>query len=371
MRVVICGPYLTEEMEMLLPDSSPAAGKFLRNLKHGFERYGVEVEVVSYQSIQIPEENSKELLEEIAQQKECYVFKGGSTLRSIKRYRNKILNVVKPGDYVIIYNAVYPTMFLQCGIRQRGAKPILIMADYTEPEEYTSLPRKVVAYLAKIDMRMYEKYIVLSKMYLTSLKIEKQKLLIQGGIDDSIIDSFPKPEFNDDKILFYYSGYLSAEVGIRNLLNAMELLDTDRIELVISGRGPLEGDVQQRATQDKRVRYIGYVTNEQYYEQLKEAHVLVNPRDMTLKQNRNNFPSKIMEYIASSRIILSTKFSGWEDFTQNVMFAESSSSSLAERMNQLILNYGSQYETVYQINFKKAHEFAWSNQAKRIIDFLQ
>lgn len=373
MTVLICGPYLTEEMEMLLPDASPAAGKFLRNLKHGFEQNGCEIEVFSFQSICIPDESHRilfEIIEARAEQRECYTFKDSNILGALKKYRRQIINTVKPGDYVLFYNSVYATMHLQQEIRKRKAHPVLIMADYTGPEEYTSLPRKVVAYLAKADMRRYEKYIVLSKMFLSELGEKRHCLLIQGGIDDAIINSFPEPVFDNKRLIFYYSGFLSAEVGIQNLLDAIRLVDTDQVELMISGKGPMEAYVCERAAQDRRIHYLGYVTNEQYYQYLQKSNVLVNPRDMTLRQNKNNFPSKIMEYIASGRVILSTKFSGWEDFNDCVVFAESSSRALAGKMNQLILEYPKRYMLAYQLNCEKSKQFVWSSQSERIIDFL-
>jgi glycosyltransferase involved in cell wall biosynthesis len=48
------------------------------------------------------------------------------------------------------------------------------------------------------------------------------------------------------------------------------------------------------------------VSDDEYSTMLQKAAVLVNPRPSRLLENRYNFPSKLMEYMASGRPILST-----------------------------------------------------------------
>lgn len=370
MRCIICGPYLTEEMEMLLPEASPAAGKFLRNMERGFEAAGCEVVVKSFQSIPIPLDSREELFNLLNADRRDYVFKDGKLLHAITEYRNRIISEIRADDYVFFYNAVYPTVFLEAAIRKKGAYPILIMADYTEPQEYKSVPRKILSHLSKLDMALYDYYIVLSSEFMKLLSDSKRKLLLQGGIDDEVFDKFKMPISDGDVFRFYYSGYLSEENGVKLLIDAFKSICDDRIELMVSGKGPLEEYVKSAADLDSRIKYYGYVTNEEYYELLNRSHCVVNPRDMNITQNQNNFPSKIMEYLASGRIILSTKFAGWSIFENHITFVDSSIQAIKEGL----LNIGHISETeklkVYEKNQKMAQNYSWNKQVKDLIRFI-
>jgi len=300
-----------------------------------------------------------------------YIFKDGKILRAIKEYREKILCEVRKGDYVVFYNAVYPTVFMENAIRKKMAFPVLLMADYSEPQEYKNLPRKVLAYLAKIDMGLYDRYVVLSSEFLKMISDCKPKLLLQGGVDDDILEKFREPKCDSEVLRLYYSGYLAEETGVKMLLDAFRDIDENKVELILSGRGPLVQMVQEQAKRDKRIKYFGYVSNEEYYELLNSSHVVINPRNMHLPQNRNNFPSKIMEYLASGRMIISTKFAGWEIFENNAIFIESDSTSLKVAIRDCIEQYHDNAMKYYFNNQIFADNFLWKNQSTKFQEFLR
>ena len=90
-----------------------------------------------------------------------------------------------------------------------------------------------------------------------------------------------------------------------------------------------------------------------------------------MKENKNNFPSKILEYIASGRTIISTKFSGKEKFDENIVFTESNSSDLACNIINVVNNYERSYMDYYKLNINKANEFTWQKQVKKINNFIK
>ena len=368
MKIILCGPYLTENMEMLLPEASPAAGKFLRNLKNGLLLSGYNVVVLSYQSIHVSDVVQKALEKEIqrgSEQKEYYVFKKRNPLQAVVAYRAMIYSYIKEGDFVLFYNSIYPTVLMQHHIHRMGAQTGVILADYTEPEEYHSLARKIIAYICKYDMKKYDKYVMLSCGFMNTLGGGNNSILVQGGIDDSILGQFSQPH-KKDVCNFYYSGLLSEENGVKNMVVAFRRINATNIRLVISGKGPLEKYVKEETKKDTRIVYVGYVENKRYYTLLEQADILVNPRNMELPQNKNNFPSKIMEYLASGRIIISTRFPSWEQFEENILFCDSDVDSIIIAMKKACSMTVQDIIDNFYKNIAFAQKFSWTVQSRRI-----
>ena len=116
---------------------------------------------------------------------------------------------------------------------------------------------------------------------------------------------------------------------------------------------------------------MGCLPDEVYDKKLREADIFVNPRNMSLPQNQNNFPSKVLEYLASGRLVVSSRFSGSEDFENNFIFYDGGVDSLADALSFTIKEYSEKREKIYLENREKAKEYDWQNQAKKILYFLE
>ena len=92
---------------------------------------------------------------------------------------------------------------------------------------------------------------------------------------------------------------------------------------------------------------------------------MVNPRNMNLPENENNFPSKIMEYLATGKPIISTRFPGWEKYNKYIAFCESTVEGL---QNALETSDAGRDREKEQRKF--AAGFLWSNQVKKIQSLL-
>ena len=125
--------------------------------------------------------------------------------------------------------------------------------------------------------------------------------------------------------------------------------------------------VSEVAENDKRIKYLGFVSDKRYYEVLSNADVLINPRNMELLQNQNNFPSKVLEYLATGREVISTKFPGWERFTDNFRFYEGDAEILEKEINSVLSD---DLNCHYATNRSKAENYDWSNQVDKIIGLL-
>lgn len=190
---------------------------------------------------------------------------------------------------------------------------------------------------------------------------------MEGGIDEELYDSFVYRSHEEGApITFMYSGLLNHVTGVNLLLDAMKQVERQDIRLWISGKGELEEAVKTAAEEDDRICYLGHLPYEEYIRKLQEADVLVNPRDMSLPENQNNFPSKIMDYLAAGKVIVSTRFAGWEMFEENIFFCGDSVNDIGEYFEHVKERLPEE-KIVFKRNREKAKGFEWSVQLKRLL----
>jgi len=67
----------------------------------------------------------------------------------------------------------------------------------------------------------------------------------------------------------------------------------------------MQSRVEALAGADPRIRYLGFLERDELLERLRRSLVLVNPRPAGRPENRYNFPSKILEYLATGRPVIS------------------------------------------------------------------
>lgn len=92
---------------------------------------------------------------------------------------------------------------------------------------------------------------------------------------------------------------------------------------------------------------------------------------MELKENANNFPSKIMEYLATGKRVISTKFPGWERFTKHVLFCESDVDSIKAQLIEAAKAVEKRENNSFQERRDFAKQFIWEKQMERILTFLK
>ena len=367
MKVVICGPVFNENVDNMLKYSSPAAGKFLNNLINGIENNGVKVDKAIYISypllkseLEILNEFDKNSVVEI---KDKYVFK------SIINFQKQLLNIVDEETVVIFYNMSYAYLGLKNKIEKKKGKSIFLLADHTSSKEYKNILRKLYTKICEYEIRKFEKIITLAENPNIKFKSNHEKISISGGIKNSdykdfIIDS------KKDTLNIMYSGYLSKVTGVDILLNAIKECNLDNINFYISGKGELEDEVYELSKTDKRLNFLGFLSHKQYMDYLQKADILINPRNMKMEQNNNNFPSKILDYLATGNIIISTKFSGHHKFDENIIFYDGKCENLIKSIEYVMNNYTKLKDYYYNANRELAKEYDWNIQAKKILEFI-
>lgn len=199
--------------------------------------------------------------------------------------------------------------------------------------------------LKKLDIKyiykntlFFDNFILLSEAMALPLGISQEKYVVVEGIYNSkpnIIEDF---EFDKDTKTILYTGALSRKYGIETLLRAFSSILNPKIRLVICGDGDAKGLIQQLATEDKRINYMGKVGYELILKLQKEAELLVNPRTPEGEYTRFSFPSKTMEYFASGTPVLMYKLPGipLEYFKYCYTLNNFSQDALADKITEIL-----------------------------------
>lgn len=366
MKILFCGSMVPEQVEYQVKDISGAGNRFQNNMINNLREAGHEVIECSFLGMKIPAETAKLL-------RGNYVIKkNGNMLKSIRAFEMLLKEAMGDTSVVICYNITYAWLTLPFLAKKRGKKSIVILADYSEEESYTSAAKKLYAKLQRFSMRRFDLVVGLSGNIQGMLKKRQKFLLMEGGIDRKLYDSFSsyKPHAEGQPLTLMYSGLLNHVTGVDLLLEAMKQVKRRDIRLIISGRGELEKEIQAAAETDDRIRFLGYLAYDEYVRQLQDADILLNPRNMELPENRNNFPSKILDYLATGKPVISTRFAGWEKFEEAIFFCGSSAEELGNCMENAEDRIADS-ETVFSCNRKRAAWFIWDEQLKRILEEIQ
>ena len=117
-----------------------------------------------------------------------------------------------------------------------------------------------------------------------------------------------------------YSGSLSKEYGVLDLINAFRRLPNEDYRLIICGSGDIESEIKEICKEDKRIEFMGLLKRKEVLKLQKSSTVLVNPRANNFSFTKFSFPSKIMEYMSSGTPVLAYKLDGMPDEYLNYMY---------------------------------------------------
>lgn len=226
----------------------------------------------------------------------------------------------------------------------------------------------------KKNIRIIDKAIVLNAFAAEKYLCNQEYIVVEGGIVGEKCKSELSKVFEYDsrERTIVYSGALVEYNGIRELLRCMELVQTD-VVLEVYGNGPLKSYVEQVANSNKKVKYMGNVTNEKMLEIQRKAYALINPRPIEDPISKVTFPSKIFEYLLSGTVVLSTKLNGFSEeyYDKMIWFEEDNAESMAKTVDSVMRMPTFELSEMAE----NAREFVisektWEKQGKKIYDLL-
>lgn len=167
----------------------------------------------------------------------------------------------------------------------------------------------------KSQMNSIDGYILYTRHMADFLGIrDKRWIEMEGSIDkDDIIDRFCGQKTHN-KIIVMYSGNIDRKFGVIQLLDSIKLIKDSNYEFWFSGYGNAVRELQKRAEADKRIKYLGFLPSRKaLLKKQKRATMLINMRLPSKKSSAYCFPSKLFEYMASGRPVLSFRIDGIPD----------------------------------------------------------
>ena len=225
--------------------------------------------------------------------------------------RREIKQMIYQGEQnvVIMYSLPSSQLLAVATLRKHLFKTCLVIPDLPE---YMSDNRGFIWSLAKsIDRKLIEwsirridTFVLLSKHMANRLPIKGKTWKVMEGIyNQTNCDIEPSKEFEQYKAIMY-SGDLSLRYGIKDLLDAFELISDKSYRLILCGNGNGKQLIIEYANKDPRIIYLGVLEHEKVLSLQKGVKVLVNPRHKSEDYTRYSFPSKTMEYLASETPVI-------------------------------------------------------------------
>lgn len=240
------------------------------------------------------------------------------TILNTKKLVAKWVEETNGEDRFIIVDALSVFMVYDCfGIADKKRIPIIgIVTDL--PELSTSMKARSENWLRKYSTFVFQKvisktfskynaYITLTESLNDVVNSNRVKsyIIIEGSIDSDIKYNHNR----NTKRTVVYAGGVYAKYGVKNLVEAFSLLETDA-ELHIYGDGTYANDIIVISQKHCNIKYKGIVSLEEIVSIEEEACLLVNPRPGDEEFSKYSFPSKTMEYMASGTPLLSTRLPG-------------------------------------------------------------
>lgn len=372
MNILFCGSYINPTITNKIEYCSEAGNNFQHNLIQELNKEH-DIEVLSYIGYPTTKQQ-KELIKKTSCRTHVHFVMCCSLMDRVLNfffYYYFFCKMIMRAEIVVLYNYHYIQCFIPVLGKILGKTTSVIVADYTEQTECQGWMRKLISCHTEKMYTQFSKVVFLSKNYFDRSKC-KYKYFFPGAIKYSDYKGFVLKPINDRKIRVLYSGVFTTVTGVDLLLDSIAQIGDKNVEFVFSGRGDLLPQLENAVLQDNRIINKGFLTREEYYELLNSADILVNPRNMNMPQNKNNFPSKILEYLAAGRYIISTKFSGCECFEEySVVYAKSESGDIAKKIRDAISSIEVKRKEIFEVNHIRAKEYDWENQIQNLIIFLQ
>lgn len=203
----------------------------------------------------------------------------------VKNIKDEIASFEADIDLVITYNATNINIEVGNYLKSRGVKWLMLYADANTDNQLIS----------HADLNVYFSY----SSYLRS--ICKYKFQFEGGVYNELTTSYTK---TSNKI-FLYTGIIRIENGVDLLIDAFKLINDLDAELVICGPGDYS-TFKAKIEKDCRIKFLGLVNPSHLQKLYQEATCFLNPRLSSFEENKNNFPSKLLDYMAWGKPIIST-----------------------------------------------------------------
>jgi glycosyltransferase involved in cell wall biosynthesis len=173
--------------------------------------------------------------------------------------------------------------------------------------------------------------------------------------------------------LVVYSGGLDRWRGLEFLAAVVGLIKTSDCRIVICGKCDRDA-IRRKMGCDPRVDVKGFVSAEELHDICMRATVFLNTRDPNNGDNILNFPSKIPNYLAYGKPVVSTWLPSMsEEYRKYVLAVDSDDPGVFARHIDDVLSWGSQQlnNNMQLIRQWLMENKLWNIQAAHLIEWME
>lgn len=219
-------------------------------------------------------------------------------------------------DWIVLHGVHTPFLLFGLLARVCGIRLLVMLTDpagVVLPTDgiLTRIFKRIDAFLIKWLVKKADGYACLSPAMVESFQLSKPSICFPGILNSSfqqaIVAAERTPRKGGAARTIMYAGGLTSAYGVDTLIDAVKSMDLPRVRLVLYGRGDQEERIIDLASRDCRFCYGGFVGDDELVPALMASDVLVNPRPAGELFAALSFPSKLIEYLATGRPVLSTK----------------------------------------------------------------
>ncbi len=198
--------------------------------------------------------------------------------------------------------------------------------------------------------------------------------LLPGIVSANLIEQCDqKTIFKCATVRIGYFGGLSDEKGVSTIIDIVGSLP-EGLKLVLSGAGPLESELTSLASvYPEKLEFHGRVTDTVLYELITSVDVVLNPHSPISHMAEGVFPFKVVEAIASGRLLISTDLpaANLPNFLDGVLFYDGSSESLLNKIIEVASFYENNIEVISKSKLIAREAFSKESLLKPIAKLLQ
>lgn len=214
--------------------------------------------------------------------------------------------------WIFVHGVHTPFLVFALLMRLTGRRVAVVLTD--PPGVLLPTDSFVAGALKRLDywliaraLRHSDLVVALAPMLVQQFAPSTPALVFPGIVDASMMAIAPtRPRPGDDPFTILYAGSLTRAYGVDRLLEAVAGIDGVPVRLRLFGRGDLESEVRAMSS-DPRFEYAGFVGPDRLMDEFARAHVLINPRPTTGDVAVMSFPSKLIEYLAAGRPVMTTR----------------------------------------------------------------
>ena len=255
------------------------------------------------------------------------LFQTESIIKAIKAFGRP--------KFIWFYNGYALEMILAKKLNALGIPMILEFEDWHfSRNKFTNLKPFIDFYFWSKALNKFSVAFAVNKFLFNKIQKKISKVFLLPGLIDPIllylIQFYSFPFKQEKKIIVGYFGGLNSEKGAHHILSLFSILPKNYI-FVVTGSGDLAADFLRVSSKNKdRFKFKGIVKKEILYNLMLSCDILIKPHSNIAEMKHGVFPFKVMEYIATNRLVISTTLPvfGLEKYTKGVYFVQNDKNSL-------------------------------------------